>query len=181
MVRAWVILAAGLFLAASMGCGGAPSTKREFGKAPSWYNEPPKGCGVGSAQLRRSRQAARDAAVASARLDLVRSVQGVVQGMVRRYLAEGEAQLADFTEEQATSTVRDVVDADLMGARPVKTETNDEELFTLVCLDPETFGNAFERMTQLSQKARAALRARAQEEFKDLDEQIQRLRERQTP
>jgi len=33
----------------------------------------------------------------------------------------------------------------------------------------------------LSQKARAALRARAQEEFKDLDEQIQRLRERQTP
>lgn len=174
----WFRLAIGCVILGTLACGGAPTTKRDFGKVPSWFNEPPKGCGVGSGQLRRSRQAARDAAITSARLDLARAVQGVVQGMIKRYIAEGESSLADFTDEQVTSTARDVTDADLMGARVVKTDTNDDELFAMVCLDPETFGTAFERMTQLSQKARAALRARAQEEFKDLDEQVQKLRER---
>lgn len=165
-------------MAAFVACSSAKS-KVDFAGSPEWYNNPVKGCGVGSAKLRRIRSLARDSAVASARADLSRALKTTTQGMLKKYMAEGEADEKDFSEELTTSVVRDVTENTLVGTRVAATANVGQELFAMVCLDPETFADAFDRMNRLSQKAREALKARAKAEFDDMDEQLEKLRDRQ--
>ena len=47
--------------------------------------------------------------------------------------------------------------------------------FTLVCLDIKTFTDTFDKMNQLSDKARTALRSRADYEFQNLDAEVDKL------
>jgi len=158
-------------------CGGAQQ-KVEFGDAPEWYDNPVKGCGVGSAKLRRIRSLARDSAVASARADLARQLKTTTQGMIKKYMAEGEADEKDFSEELTTYVVRDVTEQTLVGTRVAATKKIDREIFSMVCLDPETYADAFDRMNRLSEKQRVALKKRARAEFDDMDEQLEKLRNR---
>lgn len=176
-MKRWWNTMAGIVALVAFGCGGAKVDKRGTA-APEWADNPPKGCGTGSAKFRGLRDIARDGAVTSARADLARDLKTTMQGMIKKYQASGETGGADFTEELTTGVTRDIVDQTLIGTRVVRTEVLEGELFALVCLDPETFKDAFERMSQLSQAQRVALKARADAEFKDLDQQIEKLRAR---
>lgn len=170
-------IVAAMSLAVMFACGGAQTSGPAANEAPDWYDNPTKGCSVGVAKLRANRQMAMDSAMTSARAELARNLQTVIQGMVKRYMAEGEADGKDFAEELSTDVVRDVVDQTLVGTRKAISKTVGNELFVMVCLDPETFADAFERMSKLSGSQRAALKARAEAEFKDLDEQLAKLKD----
>ena len=50
------------------------------------------------------------------------------------------------------------------------------EVQVMVCIEPDVFANAFDKMNQLSQKQRSALKIRAKAEFEDMDEQLELLR-----
>jgi hypothetical protein len=155
------------------GGGGGGGT---FGDAPEWYDNPTKGCGVGSAKHRGIRDLTRKAAVSSARDDLGRNLKSVVQGMIKQYQSAGEAEGKEFAEELQTRVTRSVVDQTLVGTRTVATAMRNNEFYAMVCLDPETFADAFDRMKELDGKQKAALKKRAEKEFEDLDAQIEKLR-----
>ena len=168
-----VVLVSAFFVFA---CSGADVDRGSFEGAPAWYDNPVKGCGVGSAKHRGMRDLTRKTAVASARKDLAGNLKTRVQGMLKSYQAAGEADGEDFTEELTTDVTRTIVDNTLVGTRTAATKLVAEELYAMVCLDPETFADAFDRMNNLSKKARQALKMRAKAEFQDLDTQLEKLR-----
>jgi len=168
-------LSALLFL--MVACGGA-SVKQDFPQDPDWFNNPIKGCGVGMAKVRGIAGHARNMAISDARTALAQSLKTVVQSMIKRYVAEGEAKGKDFSEELSSQVTRNITEETLRGTRIVKTERRGNQYYAMICLDPETFGDAFDRMNELSMKERAALKARAKAEFQDMDKQLEKLHQR---
>ena len=164
------------------GCGGGNATVATDSRvpppaaAPDWVDNPEKGCGVGTAKYRGNRGLARDAAVGRARNDLSRQIETVNQSMLKDYASQGETDGEDFTEELITQVIRQVTDMTLAGTSVVKTRIQDDEFFALVCLDTQTFADAFDKMSQLSAKQREGLNRRAKAEFKDLDATIAKIR-----
>ena len=86
----------------------------------------------------------------------------------------------DFTEELTTQVSRQLVDTTLIGTSTRLahvSEDDPQQYFALVCLQPEAFIGAFEKMNELNGKQRQALKRRAALEFEDLDNQLQKLKE----
>ena len=156
--------------------GGQTKGGGTFGDAPSWYDSVPKGCGVGSAKHRGLKDMTRKAAVASAREELAGQIEATTQGMMKTFQQQGETEGEGFAEDLQTRVSREIVDQTMVGTRVTATELIDSEFYAMVCLDPETFADAFDRMKDLSTKQRDALRKRAKAEFKDLDAQISKIR-----
>jgi len=168
-----------------VGCGGAQKNTPETvekatssGGEPQWVGNPPKGCAAGSSKVRGIRSIASKAAVAHARDELTRQLKTVVQGMIKSYQRMGEADGKDFAEEDTTAVTRQIVDQTMVGTRKVREQKVGNEIFSLVCLDLETFANAFEKMNKADETMRKALKKRAEEEFKDLDAQIEKIKNR---
>jgi len=164
-----------------LACGGTTKAQLQSGsfeQAPRWFDNPEKGCGVGSAKHRGIRNLTRKASVQSARDDLARQLKTQIQGMVKQYAQAGETDGKQMAEELQTAVSRSIVDQALAGTRVAVTAMLGQEFYSMVCLDPETFGDAFDRMKELSQKQRAALKNRAKIEFQDLDKQIEKLQNR---
>lgn len=152
--------------------------KQSFATPPQWFDNPVKGCAVGSEKVRSMVGFARDAAVTNARRNLAADLTSHIQSMMKQYKSEGEADAKDFSEELSSEVTRELVDKTLVGTRAVKTEMRGNQYYAMVCLDPETFGDIFDRMNKLSGQERRALKARAKAEFKDMDAQLKKLRER---
>ncbi len=178
MTRPKTLVALLLTMSLLVACGGPSSGVRPAGDAPEWFDNPIDGCGVGSATHRGVRSLTRDAAVTNARADLAKQVKTHVATMLKTYAEQGSSDNQEFSEELQTRVTRDVTDMGLHGTKVAKTQLMDGEMYAVVCLDPETFASAFDRMNDLSKKAREALKKRAQAEFKDLDAQIEKLRAR---
>jgi len=172
LIRASALLSLGLLVA----CGGAAPAEQTFPGAPDWYDNPTKGCGVGSAKHRGNRNLTKEAGTSRARRDLAAQLKSTVQGMVKDYAAMGEAEGKEFSEELVTSVGRQVVDQTLMGTRVVAQALVGSEMYVIVCLDPKTFGDAFDDMKTLDGKARAALKQRSKEAFGDLDASIAKIK-----
>ncbi len=162
----------------AIGCGGTEVKQTEI-NPPKWFDNPIKGCAAGSQKIRNMVGFARDTAITNARTNLAKALKTHIQSMLKSYKAEGEADSKDFSEELTTKVTRELVEKTLVGTQVVKTERRGDQYYALVCLDPETFADAFDRMNRLSQKERAALKARAKAEFKDMDVQLKKLRERE--
>ena len=175
-LRPLLALTLSVFMLAA--CGGPGSQVRDAGEAPEWFDNPLEGCGVGSATHRGVRSLTRDAAVTNARADLAKQIKTHVASMLKTYAEQGSSDNQEFSEELQTRVTRDVTDMGLHGTKVAKTQLMDGEMYAVVCLDPETFASAFDRMNDLSKKAREALKKRAQAEFKDLAAQIEKLRAR---
>ena len=47
-----------------------------------------------------------------------------------------------------------------------------QQLYSLVCVDPDKLAESLDKMKQLNARARAALKVRMKAEFKDLDKQL---------
>ena len=146
---------------------------------PKWALTPPAACGVGIAKHRGNLGIAQQTAVARGRDSLARQLRTKVEGMIKDYQQAGESDAKDFTEELTTQVSRQLVDSTLVGTATKMAHLSqdpNQQYYALVCLDPEAFSGAFERMNELSSKQRQALKNRAKLEFKDLDQQLQRLR-----
>ena len=168
-----VCIASAALLSACSGNSGTPSSG--FANEPSWVTNPIKGCGVGSAKYRGIRDLTRKAAIASARDDLARQLKVKVEGMIKTYQAMGEAEGKEFSEEQTSRVSRNIVSTTLVGTIPKKNAMVGKDYYSTVCLDPAVFADAFDKMNDMSQKMRSALKKRAKAEFADLDKQLERL------
>jgi len=146
---------------------------------PKWAMTPPAGCGIGIAKHRGNLGMAQKTAVARGRDALARQLVTKVQGMIKDYQQSGETDAKDFTEELTTQVSRQLVDTTLVGTRTKVahiSKDSPQQYYALICLEPEAFNDAFDRMNTLKLKQREALKKRAELEFKDLDEQLERLR-----
>jgi len=165
------LLALAALLAA---CGGGKgTTPAELGDAPDWYTKPPERCGAGVAEHRGNRDLGTEAATGRARDSLSRQLETRVTNMLKNYSASGEADAKDFTEERIQNVSRQVSQTTLVGTRAEKTEVIDQEIFALVCIDPEAFAGAIDGMAELSEKAKAALKERADTANAEMDQAIQ--------
>ncbi len=148
-------------------------------KLPGWYMTPPAGCGVGTGRYQGQLQTSRNAAVSQARTDLARQMEVKIEGMIKQYAEQGTTEGEDFAESLITDVSRDIVNTTLAGTVVRNGEIMEvdgaQNFVAMVCLDPETFADAFDRMNRMSDKMRKALKERAKAEFDDLDAQIQRL------
>jgi len=144
-------------------------------EVPAWAMSSIKGCGVGIQKLGVDLGLTRDAAVASGRADLARSLKTTVHGVIQDYVQEGSVDGASFSEELVTSTVQDVVNMTLMGTQIKKSNAIGDQFYALVCIDVATFSNTFTTQEKLPQVHREGLRKRAADAFKELDAEIDKL------
>jgi basic membrane lipoprotein Med (substrate-binding protein (PBP1-ABC) superfamily) len=181
MKNKMIRVSASLVALTMMACGGTQTNKTvETSDIPKWALTPPGACGVGISKVRGNLGMAQKTSEARGRDALARQLQTKVQGMIKDYQQSGEAEAKDFTEELTTQVSRQLVDTTLIGTstRLAHVSTDDpQQYFALVCLQPDAFIGAFDKMNELKGKQRAALKSRAALEFKDLDEQLQKLKE----
>ena len=146
---------------------------------PGWVLNPPKGkneiCAVGSYKMKGNISMAQQASTSRARDELSRQLLVQTKSMIKDYIAEGETGGESYTEEVVESVSKQVTANSLSGTQQAKQEMMDGSLYTLVCLDTEKFVDAFDNMTEVSEKAKKALRARASEGFKELDEEVDKM------
>ena len=166
-------------MASACGSDQLSSARQSTSDIPKWAMTPPPACGVGIAKHRGSLGMAQQTAVARGRDMLARQLQTKVEGMIKDYQESGEARDKDFTEELTTRVSRQIVDTTLVGTATKLAHLSTDgpqQYYALVCLQPEAFAGALDKMNDLSNRHRAALKARAKMEFKDLDTQLEKLR-----
>jgi hypothetical protein len=149
----------------------------KIGKMPKWYMDPAKGCAAASAEHQGMLEMTKKLATSRATDDLARQLETRVEGMIKDYMAQGQAEGEGFAEMDSTLVSRTIVATTVNGVVPTKYDMIDNQFYVLVCLDTKTFADAFDKMSQLSSKQREALKARAKKEFDDLDSQLERLGE----
>ena len=162
----------------SFGCGGKeapPATGQITKHMPAWAMTPPAGCSVGSYKFKGNISQADRVATSRARDELARQLETKVKSMIKDYVEEGESNGKDFTEELTQSVSKQVASMSLSGTVARKKDMMNDHFFTLVCLDIKTFLDTFDKMNQLSEKARQGLRRRADTAFKDLDAEVDKL------
>jgi hypothetical protein len=180
-MRGQMVLATTFMSVALVGCASDDGAKKEdptvSDDVPAWYDSPPEGCAVDSAKFRGNRSMAKASAETRARDGLAKQIKTKTASIVKDYGETGEAGGEGFVEELTSRAIKEVSESqDLYGARTVKTKKIDDEFFALVCLDPEVFATAFDRMAELSDAQKEALRQRAANAFKDLDAELERLK-----
>ena len=174
MKTQWILgllSAAGLIVA---GCGGpthmAVQTQSGGVSMPSWMMNPNKGCGVGAAKIRGSAiSMAQSTANSRASANLAGKIDKKVAEVIKDYSETGEHDGKDFNEELTRRAAIQTVKQNLQGLS-ARYDAMGGQMFAEVCLDPETFSGIFDKMNNLSKKARKALRSRAENAWADLDE-----------
>ena len=173
------LLVLGLVTAAATACAKTGQTQKATTNVPEWYMVPPAGCGVGSQLMQPGMlEASKLGAETAARNSLAGQLQTKIESMVKSYTDQGMAEGQAFGESETRSAVRNITDQSLVGARTVQMEPTNTDMFVLVCLDPETFGDMFSKMDSMSNQMRTALRKRMDAEFEDLDKELEKLRSR---
>jgi len=143
---------------------------------PEWVGNPPKGCAKGSAESMGSMELAAVSAQTRAKKGLASWMETHIDGMVKDFLSGGKAEGKTFVDEKTTQSIREVVSKTMFGTRMVREKEVGKRVFSLVCLDAESLTGAMEKMNNADEAMRKTLKQRADEEFKDLDRQIEKLK-----
>jgi len=175
--RIAVLLASAALAAGCATAKPAPTSSGFDDNAPSWASgEIPIGCGLGQATHHGNQSLTREAAVDKGRMEIGRSLNTQLQGMIKQYADQGETDGKDYSEEKVTSVSKSIVDQTLAGTRVKQTALVGKQFYALVCMDLEGFKGMVDNMNTLSSKMKAGLKARADAEFADLDKAIQESR-----
>lgn len=165
-----------LVLALSMclfsACGQSPDIDKKF-NVPKWAVNQPDLCGLGIQKFRGNLSTDKTVANAKARSDLSRQIETKVKSMIKAYAATGESKGEDFTEETSKMAVVNLSKTTINGAVPKKFDMIDENVYSLVCLNPGVLTDAISSMKQLSNVQRRALERRAELAHKELDKQME--------
>ena len=154
-------------------CGSSPDTASKL-NIPKWAVDQPDLCGLGIQKFRGNLSTDRTVANAKARSDLSRQIETKVKSMIKSYAATGEAQGEDFTEETSKLAVVNLSKSTINGAVPKKFDMMDNNIYSLVCLNPGVLTDAISNMKQLSNAQRRALEKRARLAHQELEEQMER-------
>ena len=155
-----------------------PGTPKDESTAIQEYVVPDKGCAVGGAKIRSTVSSAQDFATNTARANLSASLKETVQQMVKQYTSEGQVEDKETAEQLNTRVIRSLSENEILGGILVRSYRMGDEMQSIVCIEPAVFFGAFDKMKQLSDRAKQALKLAAQAEFKDMDEQLANLRAR---
>ena len=181
MKKTFRVVMQGLAVSMLFACGASSTSQQvETSDIPKWVLAPPAACGVGISKVRSNLGMAMKTSEARGRDALARQLKTRVQGMIKDYQQSGEAEAKDFTEELTTNVSRQLVDTTLIGTstRMQHVGKDDpQQFFALVCLQPDAFIGAFEKMSELNGRQREALKRRAALEFRDLDKQLKKYQD----
>jgi hypothetical protein len=172
-----ILYAAILVVGACSGKNVSTNATADAMKTESWIDIPIEGCGVGSAKLQGMRDLARKAAETSGRADLARQMKTTIEGMLKRYQAQGLAEGEEFAEEQITNVTKDIVSQDLYGSRTRAVAERNGDIYALMCINPEVLAEAMSKMKGMNDTMRKALAERSKVEFDDLEANIERLQQ----
>jgi hypothetical protein len=160
----------------------------EFKGAPDWITKSCSGyckenkiaaiCGVGSIGGSRNISLMRIAATARARTDLARTFQVKVEAMLKDYQATttgGEDFGTSAADEQHfVGVTKQITDMTLSGTEVSGIWLSPNNTFyALVTMDVEKFKVAISKMDNLSESVRKAVIERADDAFKELDQEIE--------
>lgn len=177
-----------LVVVALVGCGSSapkePGTiiEKELDGAPDWVLKG-KGAdgeqiyGVGAVAGTRNIALARSTAQGRGRTEIARSLELSIQSMLKDYQSTttgGEYFAKAANDEQNIEDVtRQITDITLSGTRQDDhwvSETG--TLYVLMTLDVDDFKDAVDGMGQLNEDVRKAVRERADEAFRELDQNL---------
>lgn len=191
------ILIAACLVTGAAACSTTPEPpgnhiRNEFEGAPDWVvrgcsrywddEDDRKVCGVGSVGSTRNAAMARSGAVARARTEIARTLQVEVESMLKDYQATTtggqDFGRAAADEQHLEDVSRQITDMSLSGTELIDSWISDSGTFyALVALDLERFKDLVSQMENLSESVRRAVVQRADEAFRDLDEQLEKRRE----
>ncbi len=167
-------------------CGGSPapkdSLKAETVGLPAWalgkcqdtLKDKSELCASGSVQGMTNVGLARSAAEGRARTELARTLQVRVKSMLKDYQAatQGNPSTEAGSEQHIEDVSKQITDMTLSGSRVEDTFISDTGTFwALVVLAPDDFKDSLKNMKTLDEGVRAAIVARADRAFRDLDRQ----------
>jgi hypothetical protein len=181
-----------------IGCAGSDMAEdtpleSEFTDAPDWVvqgcnaywgvDSDRKVCGVGSAGGSRNVSLMRTTAVARGRTEIARTLRTQVQAMLKDYQATTtgghDYGFAANDEQHIVDVSKQITDMSLSGTEMTDSWiSHNGTYYALVALDLDKFEDTVDRMEQLSEQVRRAVVERAEEAFAELDESIERERER---
>ncbi len=151
-------------------------------KAPKWYLNPPEepdyvfGTAVATSV---DLQIAIDKAKQDARLDVATQIESRIMGLIKKF--DEEVGKGTDTEllQQFTKVSKNVVDQTLVGSKVRKSTVKKEgDLYRAFVLMEAPIGKArAELLKQLSSNENLYTRFRASQSFKELEEEIEKLRE----
>lgn len=170
-------VAVGSFLSLSLLLGASCATTPPIGDipaAPDWVNNPKKGCGIGQATYRGAGGLTRDTAISAARTDLQRQLQTRITAQLKDYADQEAVGTDEVAEQKVTQARRDLTSGALAGTRVTRTEPKGRELYAEVCFDVDAYKDLIDSNKELSAKAREFLKKRADAEFADLDQQVEK-------
>ena len=156
--------------------------EKELDGAPDWVMEG-KGAdgariyGVGAVAGTRNVALARSTAQGRGRTEIARSLELRVKSMLKDYQSTttgGEFFARSANDEQHIEDVaKQVTDLTLSGTRQEDHWISDSgTLYVLMSLDVENFKEAVDSMSQLSEEVREAVRERADDAFRELDQEL---------
>ncbi len=150
--------------------------------APEWYLNPPQDpnylFGAATATS-RDLQISLDKAKQDARLYVAEQIESHIQGLIKKFDEEvGRTEDSELLQ-QYTKVSKNVVDQTLIGSRVNKSKVKKEgEMYRAFVLMEVPLGKAREDLLrQLKGNDHLYTRFRASQSFKDLDEEIEKLRE----
>jgi len=144
-----------------------------------WGDNDARICGVGSAGGTKNISLARNAAIGRARTEIARSLQLKVKSMLKDYQATttgGEEYGTHAADEQHIVDVsKQLTDIDLVGVEQQDMWISPSgQVYVLMVYDAEKFSMAVSGMKNLSDQIRTAVIERADESFRELDEELER-------
>jgi hypothetical protein len=152
--------------------------KASLDDLPKWAINPPKSCDVGSVTYRGDLNLARSAATTRGRDSLAKQIETKVEGLIKDYQAQGEAEGKSFNEEDITQVSKQTASTSLVGTRATEvflSETDPQTYYVLVCIDPASVIGAMDQMKQLNQKQKEYLKFNAKKAFEDLDAEMEKM------
>ena len=172
----------GLALASLSACGSnvqlSSPERVSLDDVPDWVQDPPGSCAMGVTTFRGNLNLSRKASIARGRDELSRQLQTRVACLLKDYQSQGEASERSFNEELVTQVSRQLSTMNLVGTRArswhIDDESEPQQLYALVCIEPELFADALRRMGDLSALQRQRLERSANAAFQELDQALER-------
>ncbi len=149
---------------------------------PDWFLNPPKDpnyiFGAATATS-RDLQIVIDKAKQDARLDIAENLRSNIQGLIKKFDEEvGRTEDSELLQ-QFTQVSKNVVDQTLIGSRVNKSKAEKEgEMYRIYLLMELPIGEArAELLKQINNNHHLYTRFRASQSFKELEEEVRKLRE----
>ncbi len=170
--------------------GGDSALAAEFDGAPVWvvsncskYLKKPVVCASGSFGGTRNPGLAKSQAEARGRTAVAQILETQVKAMVKDYQASttGGAEFGEAAndEQHVENVSKQITNQTLNGVLMEESWISKSGTFyALMVLDVETFKNSIDKMGQLSESLRAAVKARADRSFHELDQEIEKAEQR---